>query len=187
MWRKSKKGVNVPYSLIFLFNIGPGFCEILGKFVQCWENMCSVAAAFAAAGYHQKINPFKIKIPEKWCYSDDTALAFFVQYCLGSLGQHCTRFLSVQGCLKSITKLLNKIFSCAMLFGVSSVTLHRIFVSTILSQEYYEGFFHVQRCPELLGQHCTRLLPVQCCLSVVLRQHWRKFTPLNVVWRLLDN
>ena len=59
---------------------------------QCRENLCNAGAAFAATGYYQKINRFKIKFAEKWCYSDD--IGFFpVQCCLESLGQHCTEFL----------------------------------------------------------------------------------------------
>ena len=55
--------------------------------MQCRGNLCSVGAVFAATGYYEKINRFKIKIAEKLCYSDD--IGFFpVQCCLESLGQH---------------------------------------------------------------------------------------------------
>ena len=117
--------------------------------------------AFAATGYYQKINRFKIKIVEKWCHSDNVALGFFLcnvvwsplgnitqgfgmckvvprvlrhyWYCyLDPLGQHCTRFLPVPCCPKSIKTPLNRMFP-------------------------------VQCCLEALGQNRTRLLPVQSC------------------------
>ena len=37
--------------------------------MQCRENLWNVGAAFAATGYCQNINWFKIKIAEKGCYS----------------------------------------------------------------------------------------------------------------------
>ena len=46
--------------------------------VQCRENLCNFGAAFAATGYYQKFNRFKINIAEKWCYSDDIALGFIL-------------------------------------------------------------------------------------------------------------
>ena len=46
--------------------------------VQCQGNFCNVGAAFAATGYHQKINWFKIKIAKGWCCTDVIALGFFL-------------------------------------------------------------------------------------------------------------
>ena len=103
--------------------------------MQCRGNLCSVGAVFAATGYYEKINRFKIKIAEKLCYSDD--IGFFpVQCCLESLGQHCTEFLPVQCCPNSITTLLNRIFSCEMFSGGSWTTLHKVFTCAMLSQKY---------------------------------------------------
>ena len=59
---------------------------------------------------------------------------FPVQYCLESLGQHWTEFLHVQGCSNRIAALLNRTFSCAMLSGSSSRTLH--FTCGMFSKEY---------------------------------------------------
>ena len=63
------------------------------------------------------------------------------------------------------------VFSCAMLSGVSSATLHRVFGCATLHRvfvprvlrHYWTGFFHVKCFLEALGQHCTMLLLVQCC------------------------
>ena len=49
-----------------------------------------------------------------------------VQFCLESLRQHCTRILPVECRPKSITTILNKIFSCAMLSEASWTTLNNI-------------------------------------------------------------
>ena len=155
-----KRHVSVPYNLVFLFNVGPGFF------------LCNVGVAFAATGYYQKINQFKIKTAEKWCYSGDIALdfsyailpgvswttlhriftcvtcclksikttsnkIFTFQCCLEALGKHCTKHLPVQCCPKRIKKTLNKLFSCAMLYGVPETTLSRVQCTcAVLSQEY---------------------------------------------------
>ena len=36
-----------------------------------------IDAAFAVTGYYRKNKQFKIKIVEKWCYSDNIAQGFF--------------------------------------------------------------------------------------------------------------
>ena len=137
--------------------------------VQCWENMCNVGGAFAAAGYYQKINQFKIKIAKKWCYSDDIGFFFLcniVWSLLGNVAQcfclcnvvrifhvkcflealgHCTRFLPVQCCPKSIKTTSNRIYSwvmfsggswtnCTMLPRANWTTLHKVFTCAMLSQ-----------------------------------------------------
>ena len=59
-----------------------------------------------------------------------------MQCCLESLGQHCTRFLPVQCCPKSINATLHSIFFCALLFRVPWATLHKVFTCTMLPKEY---------------------------------------------------
>ena len=143
------------------------------SFVQCWHgiflvqcqgNLCNVDVTFAANCYCQKINWFKIKIDEKWCYSDETALVFFLCNVVWSLLGN-----SAQGfCLSNV---------------VPRVLLN-----------FWTDFFHVQCCLEPLREHCTRnvencarLLSVQICpkkitgfylcnvVPRVLRQHWTGF------------
>ena len=147
--------------------------------VKCRENLCNAGAAFAATGYYQKINRFKIKIAEKSCYSDD--IGFFpVLSSLESLGQYYTEFLPAQCCPKGITTFLNRIFSCEMFPGGSWKTLHKFFylynvVPKVLRQ-HWTGFFFVQCCLEPIGQHCTRFLPVQYCpkgIKGTLMQIWK--------------
>ena len=53
---------------------------------------------------------------------------FSLQCCLELPGQHCTRFLPVQCCRKSIKTTLNRAFSCSMLSGASWTTFHKVFV-----------------------------------------------------------
>ena len=108
--------------------------------VQCRENLCSVGAVFAATGYYQKINRFKIKIAEKWCYSDDIG------------------FFPVQCCPKSITTLLNRIFSC----GMFSQGFYLYNVVPKVLRQHWTGFFPLQCCLEPIEQHCKKFLPVQC-------------------------
>ena len=64
-----------------------------------------------------------------------------VQCCLESLGQHCPRFLQLLvQCSPKINKAtLNRIFSCAMLSGVSRTILHRVLICATLSQEYQDN------------------------------------------------
>ena len=80
---------------------------------------------------------------------------FLVQCCLERLGQHCLRLLPVQYCPKRIKTILKRIFLSAMLYGPSRTTLYRVFKTTL--------YFSVKCCPEPVGQHCTRFLPVPCC------------------------
>ena len=91
---------------------------------------------------------------------------FLVQYCLESLGQHCTGFLPVQYCSKSITMTLSRIFSCAILSGAFLTTFHKVFTCAMLSKSIRTALnriFFQQCCLEPLRQRCTRFLPVQCC------------------------
>ena len=78
-----------------------------------------------------------------------------------------------------IRKILNKIFSCAMLSGASWTTLHKFFTCTMLSQECQDNteqdFFPVWCCLEPLRQDCTRFLPVPCRFKIVK-------TSLNKIW-----
>ena len=63
---------------------------------------------------------------------------FLMRCCLEPLGQHCTRFLLLllQCCPREINTTLNSSFSCAILFGISRTTLHKVFICPMLSQEY---------------------------------------------------
>ena len=145
--------------------------------MQCREILCNVGAAFAAASYYQKINRFKIKIAEKWCCSDD--IRFFpVQCYLESLGQHCTEFLLVQCCPKSITTLLNRNFSCECFLEALG--------------QHCTRFLHAQCCPKTIKTTLNRIYSwvmffwrllsniaqgFYLCNVVprVLRQHWTGF------------
>ena len=89
-------------------------------------------------------------------------MLFSVQCYLQLLGQHYTKFSLVQCCLKSIMTTLNRNFSCAMLSGTSWATLHTVFTCAMLTQGYLDNI-EQNFCLEALGQHCTRLLPVQYC------------------------
>ena len=101
--------------------------------VQCQEKLCSVSAPFAAPGYCQNINRFKIKIAEKWCYSD-IAPGFFLCSVVWSLLDNIPQdFFLVQCCPKCITTILNRILPCAMLSGASWTTLHNVFTCAMLS------------------------------------------------------
>ena len=75
--------------------------------------------------------------------------------------------LPTQCCPKNIKTTLNSIFSCAMFSGASWTTLDKNLTCPVLSQEYLanidQGVFPVQCCLDPLGQHCTRILHVQCC------------------------
>ena len=123
---------------------------------------------------------------------------FLVQYCLESLGQHCTGFLPVQYCSKSITTTLSRIFSCAILSGAFLTTFHKVFTCAMLSKSIRttlnriffsnavwsllgnaaQGFYLCnvvprvlrQCCLEPFGQHCTRILPVQCWSMTFMRK-----------------
>ena len=77
---------------------------------------------------------------------------FPVECCLESLGQHWTGFLVVQYCPKSITTLLNRIFSCEMLSGASC-------------GQHCTGFLPVQYCPKSIKTTLNKIFSVQCCLE----------------------
>ena len=101
-------------------------------FVQCWlgiflaqcsGNLLNVGAAFAPTGYYQKINRFKIKIPKKWCCSDDNALSFIVQWCLSLLD--ITQAFYLCNIVPRVLRQHWTGFFCALLSGASRTTLHR--------------------------------------------------------------
>ena len=110
--------------------------SLRGNFlVQCRKNLWNVGATFAGAGYYKKMNQLKIKIAENWCYSED--IGFYpVQCCLESLGQHYKEFLLVQYCPKSITTLLNRIYSWVMFSRSCWTTLHKVFTFAMLFEKY---------------------------------------------------
>ena len=87
---------------------------------------------------------------------------FSVHCCLEPHGQHCTRFLPVQCCPKSIKTTLNRIFSCALL-------------SLEPQGQHCIGYLTVQCCPRSIKTTLNKIFPVQCCLEP-LRQHCTKFT-----------
>ena len=120
-----------PYNLVFLFNIGSGFFLYnVRKIMQCWQGIWSNRLLSNNSKLVQNKNCQK-KMLLKQHYT-----GFFpVQCCLESLEQHCTGFLPMHCCPKSVT-LLNRIFSSAMLSGVSWVKLHKVFTCAMLSQEY---------------------------------------------------
>ena len=129
----AKSSVFVPYNLVFLFKVGPGVL------------LCNVGEICAMLAWHlqqhyQKINWFKKKNKKKncqkfRCYSDDTALGFFL----------CNVVWSLLG-------------NIAQGFCLCNI------VPRVL-QHYWTGSFHVQMqcCLEPLGQHCIRFSPMQSC------------------------
>ena len=154
--------------------------------VQCRENLCNVGAAFAATGYYQNINRFKIKIAKKWCYSYDIALGFF-------LGNTAQGF-----CLCNVVPrvLQNYWTGCfhvrAMLSGASWTTLHKVFTCAMLSKEYYNIIEQDFSRAMLSGASWTtwhKVFSVTFCNVVLrkLRQHWNRFFFCNVVCNLKDN
>ena len=137
------------YNLVF-------FCSILAQ-----DFSCAMSGKFV-----QRCCGIYSKIAERWCYSEEIALGFFLctvfwsllgnikqGFCLCNVVprvirhywtgvfmynivfyvQHCTRFLPVQCCPKSIKATLNK-------------------------------FFPVQCCLELYGQHGTRFFQLLCAM-----------------------
>ena len=79
---------------------------------------------------------------------------FRVQWCyLKRFGQHCTRFLPVQYCPKSIKTTLNKIFfvqCCLEPFG-----------------QHCTRFLPVQCCPKSIKTTLNKIFHVKCCLEVL--------------------
>ena len=106
-----------------------------------------------------------------------------MQCCLESLAQHCTRFLPVQCCPKSINATLHSIFFCALLFRVPWATLHKVFTCTMLPKEYKDkiekdfflwiavwslldnigqGFLYLIKC---IKATLTWFFTLNCCLE----------------------
>ena len=160
--------------MIFDYPLFKSFCSVQPcLFVQCQPgiflvqyrlNLDNVGVVFAATGYYQKINPSKIKIPEKWPDVVQTALRWTfscVMLSIATLTIHYLRF-----------------FRCNI-------------VSEVLRQ-HCSGFFPVQ-CLSIVAprQHCLGFCPVQCCpksiKTTLNRQHWTGFFWRNVVWSLKDN
>ena len=151
MWRKFRKDVSVLYSLIFLFSNGPAFFEILGKFAQCWENMYNVAAAFVAAGYYQKVNPFKIKIPEEMLFR-----------------RHCIGFFLCN----VVCGLLDNIALNFCLCKVVPRVLRHYWTGFFLVQCFPDPQWHhclgclpVQCYPNSINTSLNRIFPVHCWLE----------------------
>ena len=63
-------------------------------------------------------------------------MLFSCAICLEALEQHWARFLLVQCCPKRNKTTLNRTFSCVMWSRASRTTLHRVFTSAMLPQEY---------------------------------------------------
>ena len=160
--------------MIFDYPLFKSFCSVQPcLFVQCQPgiflvqyrlNLNNVGVVFAATDYYQKINPSKIKIPEKWPDVVQTALRWTfscVMLSIATLTIHYLRF-----------------FRCNI-------------VSEVLRQ-HCSGFFPVQ-CLSIVAprQHCLGFCPVQCCpksiKTTLNRQHWTGFFWRNVVWSLKDN
>ena len=160
--------------MIFDYPLFKSFCSVQPcLFVQCQPgiflvqyrlNLNNVGVVFAATDYYQKINPSKIKIPEKWPDVVQTALRWTfscVMLSIATLTIHYLRF-----------------FRCNI-------------VSEVLRQ-HCSGFFPVQ-CLSIVAprQHCLGLCPVQCSpksiKTTLNRQHWTGFFWRNIVWSLKDN
>ena len=75
-----------------------------------------------------------------------------MQYCLGSLGQHCRDFLPVHCCLNSIKAKLHKTSIYPMLSGAFSYNIAY-------------GFDLSNVIPKVLRQHCTGFCLMHCCLE----------------------
>ena len=160
--------------MIFDYPLFKSFCSVQPcLFVQCQPgiflvqyrlNLNNVGVVFAATDYYQKINPSKIKIPEKWPDVVQTALRWTfscVMLSIATLTIHYLRF-----------------FRCNI-------------VSEVLRQ-HCSGFFPVQ-CLSIVAprQHCLGFCPVQCSpksiKTTLNRQHWTGFFWRNIVWSLKDN
>ena len=109
--------------------------------MQCRGNLSKAGAAFAATGYHQKINQFKIKIAKKACYSDCAMLCGVSWATLQT----------------SIKITLCMIFSQAMLSEGSWATLRKAFTCVILSQEYLDNIEQDFSCAVLSEVFWTTL------------------------------
>ena len=101
------------------------FCAMSGKFVQCWRGICSNR-------YYQNINRFKIKVAEKWCYSDDVGF-FLCNVVWSLLGNIAQSF-----CLYNVAPRVLWHYWTGFFHGqhCTSTTLHKVFNCAMLSQNY---------------------------------------------------
>ena len=120
------------------------------------------------------------------------------------LEQHCTEYLPMSCCPKSIKTPLNRIFSCAMLSSASRTTLHKNFpvqccprrshswgniaqIKTLCSVVYEAPDNNAQEkilfyvVLILLGQHYIGKNPMQCW-TWGSRQQCTEKNPGNVFW-----
>ena len=96
-----------------------------------------------------------------------------VQCCLEPLRQHSTGFWPVQSCPKSIKTILNKIFSCALLSGVSGTTLHRVVICIMLCCIV---FWPAQCCPKSIKTTLNRIFSCALLSGVSMTTLHRVFT-----------
>ena len=118
-WQRND--IAVPYNLVFLFNVGPGFflCNV-GKIcaMLAWhfQQPVIIKKFTGSEKNRQKVMSFRRhctrKMPgQRWTKIQDCTEHFPVQCCLESLRQHCLGYLLAQCCPKSIKITLNRIFS----------------------------------------------------------------------------
>ena len=104
--------------------------------------------------------------------------------------------------------LCNAVFAATSYYQKTNWSKMKIHAEVILLRRHWLGLFYVQCCLEPcgrhckvfylynvvprvlrqywsefflepLGQHCTRLLPVQCCPESIIRHHWTIFFPVD--------
>ena len=84
-----------------------------------------------------------------------------MQCCLEPLGQHCTKFLPVQCCPKSIRTTLNRIFFlCNVVWSLLDNIAQSLYLRNVVPRvlrQHWTGFFPMQCCPK------TGFSLVQCC------------------------
>ena len=92
------------------------------------------------------------------------------------------RVFPMHCCPRGINTMLHMIFPMqfAMLSGSSWAKLHaqNFYLCNVVprgSRQHWTVSLLVHCCLEPQGQHCTKFLPVQCCPTRVLRQHWTGF------------
>ena len=170
------------------------FCAMLGKFVQ-------VGAAFAAAGYYQKINRFKIKIAEKWFRSDD--MGFFLcnvvwsllgniawSFCVCNvlprvLRHYWTGFVHVKCFLEALGQHCARFLPVQCCPKTIKTTLNMIYSWVMFCGGSWTTFHKIFTCvmlPKSIRQHWTGSFSVLCSIApdfylcnvvpIVLRQHW---------------
>ena len=115
----------VPYNLVFLFNVGLRF--FLCNVRKCWCSICS-----------KKKNCWKVML-FRWHYTGFFSCAMLsqeyynnieqdflhAQCCLEPLGLHCTRFLPIQYCPKTVKKIVTWAESCKyVILLVSRILWH---------------------------------------------------------------